>query len=106
MVDIPINRYSADSLLLIRFAVEKWRQEIRSRSPGMKGALASDAEIYFIDASLGRVDDPVEQEYLMKIPTTLYLTDEQIDHLLLAASRLINRDPEFQRLMTDLQRTP
>ena len=106
MVDIPINRYSADSLLLMRFAVEKWRQEIRSRPPGMKGALAPDAEIYFIDASLGAVDDPVEQEYLMKIPTTLYLTDEQIDRLLTAASRLIYKDPEFQRLMTDLQRGP
>ena len=106
MVDIPINRYSADSLLLMRFAVEKWRQEIRNRPPGMKGVLAPDAEIYFIDASLGRVDDPVEQEYLMKIPTTLYLTDEQIDRLLTAASRLIYKDPEFQRLMTDLQQTP
>lgn len=106
MVDIPINRYSADSLLLMRFAVEKWRQEIRSRPPGMKGALAPDAEIYFIDASLGAVDDPVEQEYLMKIPTTLYLTDEQIDRLLTAASRLIYKDPEFQRLMNDLQRSP
>ena len=39
----------------------------------------------------------------MKNPTTLYLTDEQIDRLLLAASRLIRNSPEFQRLMTDLQ---
>ena len=38
----------------------------------------------------------------MKIPTTLYLTDEQIDRLLLAASRLIHRDPELQRLIKDL----
>ena len=106
LVDIPINRYSADTLLLVRFAVGKWREEIRNRPPGTQSVLAPDAEIYFIDASLGRVEDSVEQEYLMKIPTALYLTDEQIDHLLLAASRLINRDPEFQRLMTDLQRSP
>ncbi len=106
MVDIPINRYSADTLLLVRFAVEKWRDEIRNRPPGTESGLAPDADIYFIDASLGSVEDPVEQEYLMKIPTTLYLTDEQIDHLLLAASRLIYKDPEFQRLMTDLQGSP
>lgn len=106
LVDIPINRYSADTLLLLRFAVEKWRHEISSRPPGMKSVLAPDAEIYFIDASFGKVEDAEEQEYLMKIPTTLYLTDEQIDHLLVAASRLIYRDPEFQRLMTDLQRSP
>ena len=47
-----------------------------------------------------------QQEYLMKIPTTLQLTDEQIDRLLLAASRLIRNDPEFQRLMMDLQPSP
>jgi len=42
----------------------------------------------------------------MKIPTTLYLIYEQIDPLLVAASCLIRNDPEFQRLMTDLQGTP
>lgn len=106
MVDIPINRYSADTLLILRFAIEKWRKEIHSRPPGMKSVLAPDAEIYFIDANFGRVEDEEEQQYLMKIPTTLYLTDEQIDRLLTAASRLIYRDPEFQRLMTDLQKSP
>ena len=34
---------------------------------------------------------------------SLNLTDEQIDRLLVAASRLIMRDPEFQRLMKDIQ---
>ena len=42
----------------------------------------------------------------MKIPTTMYLTDPQIDRLLLAASRLIRNDPEFQRLMRDMQTSP
>lgn len=39
----------------------------------------------------------------MKIPTTLYLTDQQIDRLLHAASQLIQRSSEFQRLIRDLQ---
>jgi NTE family protein len=38
----------------------------------------------------------------MKIPTTLYLTDEQIERLLQVAARLIRNDPEFQRLMKDI----
>ena len=42
----------------------------------------------------------------MKIPTTLYLTDRQIDQLLLAASQLIRNDPDFQRLMRDLETSP
>ena len=45
---------------------------------------------------LGLSRDPIEQLKLMKTPTTLHLTDE----------RLISRDPKFQRLMTDLQKSP
>ena len=62
-----------------------------------------DAEVYFINASLSEVEDPEERDYLMKIPTTLHLTDEQIDRLLVAASHVIHRDKDFQRLMQDLQ---
>jgi NTE family protein len=106
LVDIPINRYSADTLLLIRFAVEMWRKNLLALPEGVETVLARDAEIYFINMSFSQVEDAAEQQYLMKIPTTLYLTDEQIDRLFAAASRLIRSDPEFQRLMSDLQRNP
>jgi len=39
----------------------------------------------------------------MKIPTNLSLTDDELDYLLLAASRLLRKDKEFQRLMRDLE---
>ena len=42
----------------------------------------------------------------MKIPTTLYLKDEQIDRLVLAASKLIRGNKEFQRLMMDIHAKP
>ena len=106
LVDIPINRYSADTLLLLHNAVEMWRKNLLALPAGIETVLARDAEIYFIDASFGRLEDAAEQQYLMKIPTTLYLNNEQLDHLFAAASRLIRSDPEFQRLMTDLQRNP
>ena len=106
LVDIPINRYSLDTLLLLRYAIEMWRKNLLALPEGIETVLARDAEIYFIDASFGRVDDAAEQQYLMKIPTTLYLNQEQLDHLFAAASRLIRSDPEFQRLMTDLQQKP
>jgi NTE family protein len=103
LVDIPINRYSADTLLLMRLGVEKWKERIRSRQAAPGDVFAQDADIYFIDVSFGAVADADEQQYLMRIPTTLYLTDQQIDRLLLAATRLIQNDPEFQRLMRDLE---
>jgi hypothetical protein len=39
----------------------------------------------------------------MSIPTNLSLTDQQIDRLLLASTRLIRNDKDFQRLLQDLE---
>lgn len=117
LVDIPINRYSSDTLLIMRLGVEKWQETLRARKlasaprglsqgkPQEVGdsVFGEDADMYFIDVSLGAVADAEEQQSLMKIPTTLYLTDEQIERLLSAATKLIHRDPEYQRLMRDLQ---
>jgi len=116
LVDIPINRYSSDTLALMRMGVEKWHEKLSARKVAAAGRVlrggpqdlddspfTEDADVYFIDVSLGAVADAEEQQYLMKIPTTLYLTDEQIERLLSAATKLIHRDPEFQRLMRDLE---
>jgi NTE family protein len=103
LVDIPINRYSSDTLLIMRMGVEKWQEKLRNRTADPDSVFAQDADVYFIDVSLGAVADADEQQYLMKIPTTLYLTDVQIDRLLSAATKLIRQDPEFQRLMRDLE---
>ena len=102
LIDVPINRYSADSISLMRIGVKMVREELRKQPRPADSSFAEDAEIYFINASLGEITDPDERESLMRIPTTLYLTDEQIDRLLLAAARLIRNDPEFQRLMQDI----
>jgi NTE family protein len=106
LVDIPINRYSMDTRMILRFAVETWRAELRANPPKEDSAFEPEGDIYFIDVNFTAIEDVGEQEYLMKIPTTLYLTDEQIDRLLLAATRLMRNDPEFQRLMKDLQPPP
>jgi NTE family protein len=103
LIDIPINRYSFDSTTLIKFGVEKWRTELqfKPRPPG--SPFAEDADIFFINASLSEIEDPDERMSLMKIPTTLYLTDEQIDRLVTTAAKLIRNDKEFQRLMKDIE---
>jgi NTE family protein len=106
MVDLPINRYSFDTITLLRQGVENVRLRLRSTPRTADSPFAPDADVYFINASLNEVDDPDERLALMKIPTTMYLTDPQIDRLLLAASRLIRNDPEFQRLMRDLDTSP
>ncbi|HJU06250.1 MAG TPA: patatin-like phospholipase family protein [Nitrospiraceae bacterium] len=103
LIDIPINRYSIDTLHLMRLAVEGWRTALQQKERGEGSVFAPDADVYFINASLSELDDPVERESLMKIPTSLRLTNDQVDRLIKAAGRLIQNDPDFQRLMHDLQ---
>jgi NTE family protein len=83
--------------------VEDWKRELRESRRAADSPFAQDAEIYFINASLSEIPDAAERAALMKIPTTLSLTDEQIDRLLIAASRLIHNNPDFQRLMQDIE---
>jgi NTE family protein len=104
MIDAPINRYSFDTVMLMRLALKEWQKELRDRPRDAESPFAPDAKIYFINASLGEVLDPDERLALMKIPTSLYLTDDQIDRLVRNASDLILRDTEFQRLMEDLHK--
>lgn len=106
LIDIPINRYSFDTTTLIHMGVAKWRDDLKLKARSADSPFAADAEIYFIDASLNEIEDPDDRIALMKIPTTLYLTDSQIDRLLAAASKLIRGSREFQRLMTDLEAVP
>ena len=103
LIDVPINRYSSDTIGLMRLLVTRLRPELRDKPRVADSPFAKDADIYFINASLSEIADPDERASLMKIPTTLYLTDEQIERLLLAAARLIRNDPDFQRLMQDLE---
>ena len=106
MIDIPINRYSFDTTTLINMGVDKWKAELKTKPRPEGSPWAQDAEIYFINASLSEIEDPDERIGLMKIPTTLYLTDDQIDRLVMAASKLIRGNKEFQRLMEDIDANP
>jgi NTE family protein len=102
LIDVPINRYSADSISLLRLGVKMVREKLQNKPRSADSPFAEDAEIYFINASLNELDDLAEREALRRIPTTLYLSDEQIDRLLLAAAKLLRNDPEYQRLMRDI----
>src|SRR5215217_6085835 len=102
LIDIPINRYSFDTTTLVKLGIAKWRDELKLKPRSPDSPFAPDADIYFIDASLNEIQDPEERLSLMRIPTTLYLTDPEIDRLVMAAAKLIRGNPDFQRLMKEL----
>lgn len=103
LIDIPINRYSFDTTMLLHMGVTKWRDDLKLKPRTADSPFAADADIYFIDASFNEIPDPEERFALMRIPTTLYLQDRDIDRLVSAATKLIRGSVEFQRLMRDLE---
>lgn len=106
LIDIPINRYSTDTMELLDQAIQQWRLQLRQRPEGVSTIFTPDADIYFINASLTEVTDPEEEARLMNIATNLALTNEEVNHLLLAGSRLLRNSPEFQRLIRELEQDP
>jgi NTE family protein len=104
LIDIPINRYSTDTFEIMSHAVRQWRGQLRERPQGGESVFTPDADIYLINLTFSDLKDPEEIARLMRIPTNLSLTDAEIDHLLLAASRLLRNDKEFQRLLHDLEK--
>ena len=103
LIHVPINRYSYETVGQMRALVERLRQELRTKPRAVDSPFAANVDMYFINASLAQVGDPEERESLMKIPTTMYLTDAEVDRLLLIGGRLIQNDPDFQRLMRDIE---
>lgn len=104
VIDIPINRYTEDSYLLLRLAVDRWRNELRANPPDGQGALAPDVDIYLIDVTLNDLPDGEERSYFMRIPTALSLPGEAVERLQSAAGRLMRESKEFQRFLRDVAR--
>jgi NTE family protein len=84
-------------------AVVQWRTQLRGRAQDKLSVFTNDADIYFINASLSELEDQDQRARVMKIPTNLSLAEDEVDQLLLAASKLIRDDKEFQRLLRDLE---
>jgi NTE family protein len=105
LVDIPVNRYSADTLEFMSKAAIRWRAHIRQRARTGSSMFSPDADLYFINVGLSELEDQEEKARLMKIPTGLTLTEGELDRLLLAASSLVRNDEEFRRLLADMERS-
>lgn len=100
VVDIPINRLTAETSNLMKEAVQRWRLE-SATPPYASGS--SPPNIYLIELGFDQVEDPVQREHLLELPTSLTLEREQVSQVRSAARLLLRQHPEFLRLRKDLQ---
>jgi NTE family protein len=101
VVSVTFNRYSFETMNLMRQRVKRWESEVRNTR--CKIALAipdcDKFDIDLIELSFERVKDETEREYLDRIPTSFTLSSEQIIRLRRAAKLLVDESPELRRFL-------
>ncbi|HET9045329.1 MAG TPA: patatin-like phospholipase family protein [Casimicrobiaceae bacterium] len=109
---VPIDRYSGESVELLKDIAARWKtlREIRDSVAFVKDKDTAvsyvqnvpNAELYTINVSFPALKDKGEREYLNNLPTSFVLTDEEVDRLRGAASKIILESPDFNRLLKDV----
>lgn len=95
MSDVQLHHYNMATIELMKNTMERWA-----------GALSTperQVEPYFIRLNLTDVKDPEHRAFLNQVPTSFKLTDEQVDRLIEAGGELLRDNPEFRRLMADVE---
>jgi NTE family protein len=109
---VPIDRYSYETVELLRDMIARWdiMRRVResgaidvSKDPALAGIMtAPAARLYAIDVSFPMLKDKAELAYLNDLPTSFSLTGEQVDRLRAAAGTILVQSPDFQHLLKDI----
>jgi len=98
VVSVTVNRYSSETMNLMRSRVKNWENEVRSTR--CKVALAfpdcDKFDVDLVELSFERIKDPAEREYLDRVPTAFTISSEQIIRLRRAAHLLVDESPALR----------
>jgi NTE family protein len=107
VVSVTFNRYSFETMNLLRARVGRWEKDVRSTR--CKVALAipdcDKFDVDLVELSFDRVKDPSEREYLDRVPTAFTISQEQIARLRRAAHTLVDESPELDRFLDESARS-
>jgi NTE family protein len=98
VVSATFNRYSFETMNLLKARVKRWESEVRTTR--CKSAIAipdcDKFDIDLVELSFDKVKDAAEREYLDRVPTAFTLSSEQIIRLRRAAHQLVDESPELR----------
>jgi NTE family protein len=107
VVSVTFNRYSFETMNLLRARVGRWEKEVRATR--CKVALAipdcDKFDVDLVELSFERVKDPAEREYLDRVPTAFTISTEEIIRLRRAAHILVEESPELRRFLEESARS-
>jgi NTE family protein len=92
MTDIQLHRYNTATVNEMQRSLKVWAEQISTDQ--------TDVEVFFIRLNFDSLEGEAEREYINEIPTSLNLSDKQVDAVIGAGRRLLRNNTEFQRLVT------
>ncbi len=107
VVSATFNRYSFETMNLMRARVKRWETEVRETR--CKTTLAipdcDKFDIDLVELSFDRIKDPAEHDYLDRVPTAFTLSQEEIIRLRRAAHLLVEESPEMRNFLEQSARS-
>ncbi|MGH8618172.1 MAG: patatin-like phospholipase family protein [Burkholderiales bacterium] len=109
---VPIDRYSYESVELVKDIVARWNTErelavAQARLKGMTEAAAEASvrrlDLFAVDIGFEAIADPKERHYFEELPTSFVLPPDAVDRLRAVAGRLMRDSPRYQELLRELK---
>jgi NTE family protein len=92
MTHIQMRNYTSDTLHIVERAYEEWE--------GSRSDDAAQAQFDFVEVTFSAVKDDDERAYLNALPTSLQLSEEQVDRLISAGRQLLRESPSFTEFVS------
>ncbi|HMG70089.1 MAG TPA: patatin-like phospholipase family protein [Gemmatimonadaceae bacterium] len=103
-VDAPLNNYSQLSIESLRRAVEDLEEKNSAAACSNGAAAGCLSMFYVVEVSFDQILDSNDRQYFEHLPTTYSLGRRRVDALVKLGGRLLRANPEYVRLMCDLER--
>ena len=115
IASVPMSNYSFDTVQLLLQEFEQWRKDRQGHAACekiLKGACPAakmptqpppPIDAYAIYVGFDQVEDKARQKYLLNLPTTFYLSKEDVDELRKVGPQILDESKEFQRLCSSLK---
>lgn len=105
---VVISRYNFETLMLLWESFDGWTREVQenrcaggpvSTEPGACG----DISFYLVEVEFDALEDSEERTYLKQLPTSFRLDGDDVDRLRSAARRILSKDSQFKKFLSDLK---
>lgn len=94
LADIQLHLYNTETNVLLKQQLMQWTEAMSTAEHPVSS--------YLIELDVAEIGDPEERVYFNKIPTSFTLEKEQADMLINTARRLLQKNPEYQKLLHEL----